>query len=79
MKGTIRPFLLLGGMFGLAYIMYRTLLTDQAQADLIDCVREVSNSWDRLSDAVGLSPDDNETERFAAQIAAQEQWKHIGY
>lgn len=79
MRRTFRPLLLLGGAASLIYAAYRVLLTDQARADLADCVHDVQASWERLTDAVGLAPDNSEAEQYAAQCAAREQWKRIGY
>ncbi|WP_455137511.1 hypothetical protein [Thermophilibacter sp.] len=79
MRGLLRLALAGGVVAGLSYAAYRTLLTEQARDDLKDGVRGVRDSWDRISDAVGLSPADAEAERVAAQEDARLQWERLGY
>ena len=79
MRGLLRLVLAGGVVAGLGYAAYRTLLTEQARDDLTDGVRGVRDSWERISDAVGLSPADAEAERVAAQEDARLQWERLGY
>ena len=79
MRSPLRLVKLVGVCAGLAYATYRLLLTDEARKSLRDGVRAVRQSWERVEEAVGMSPESLEAERFAAQEDARSQWRHLGY
>lgn len=79
MRSPLRLVKLVGVCAGLTYATYRLLLTDEARKSLRDGVRTVRESWERVEEAVGMSPESLEADRFAAQDDARSQWCHLGY
>lgn len=79
MRSPLRLVKLVGVCAGLAYASYQLLLTDEARKSLRDGVQAVRESWERVEEAVGMSPASLEAERFAAQEDARNQWRHLGY
>ncbi len=78
-RSALRLVKAIGVFAGLTYVAYRLLLTDQARADLRGGVDAVRDSWERVEEAVGMSPESLEAERFAAQEDARRQWRNLGY
>lgn len=78
-RSALRLVKAIGVFAGLAYAAYRLMLTDEAREDLCDGVRAVRDSWECVEEAVGMSPESLEAERFAAQEDARRQWRNLGY
>lgn len=78
-RSALRLVKAIGVFAGLAYAAYRLMLTDEAREDLCDGVRAVRDSWEHVEEAVGMSPESLEAERFAAQEDVRRQWRNLGY